>query len=226
MFPNPATHQVRYVVTALSEANPFAERNLHLEPAQTFSVRNRLNFVEVKNSLAEMYAAGNDLGGTRSAALACQPSLSHPGEPLGKIRQDFGGYLAVPAPGTQNARKGNRGKRFWEHLLENLKRQALLEFHPSRPEDGADGFCRSALSSDHFAEIGWVNSKFQNCNLFTLHSANLHLFRVIHERLRDGFNQFLHGPSAIRRISSQQEFSLASVSSHCVKDPLPEPSES
>jgi len=83
--------------------------------------------------------------------LVCQPNLSHLGEPLREIRQDFGGYLAVPAPGTQNAREGYRLERFWEHLLENLKRQALLEFHPSRTEDGADGFCRSALSSDHFA---------------------------------------------------------------------------
>jgi len=110
-----------------------------------------LNSVEVKDRLSQMYAAGDDLGGARRTALACQPNLSNLGEPLREIRQDLGGYLAVPAPGTQNAREGYRHERFWEHLLENLKRQALLEFHPSRTEDGADGFCRSALSSDHFA---------------------------------------------------------------------------
>jgi len=98
-----------------------------------------------------MYAAGDDLGRARSTVFVCQPNLSHLSKPLREIRQDFGCYLAVPAPGTQNAREGYRHERFWEHLLENLKRQALLEFHPSRTEDGADGFCRSALSSDHFA---------------------------------------------------------------------------
>ena len=43
-----------------------------------------------------------------------------------------------------------------------------------------------------------MNAEFQHRNLFTLYSSNLHLFRIIHERLRDGFNQFLYGPSAIR----------------------------
>ena len=110
-----------------------------------------MNSVEVKDRLPEMYPAGDDLGGAGSTVLACQPNLSHLGEPLREIREDLCGYLAVPAPGTQNAREGYRLERFLEHLLENLKRQALLEFHPSRTEDGADGFCRSALSSDHFA---------------------------------------------------------------------------
>ena len=110
-----------------------------------------MNSVEVENRLPEMYAAGDQLGGAWNTALVCQPNLSHLGKPLREIRQDLGGYLAVPAPGAQNARKGYRHERFWDHLLENLKRQALLEFHPSRTEDGADGFCRSALSSDHFA---------------------------------------------------------------------------
>src|SRR2546427_3029630 len=146
-----------------------------------------------------MHAAGNDLGTPRSTSLPCQPSLAHLGEPLREIREDFSGYLTSPAPGAQDTRERNRGKQFWAHLLENFEREALLELHSSRPEDGADGFCRSALSSDHFAKIGRVNPEFQNRNLFTLHSTNLHLFRIIHERLRDGFNQFLHGPSAIRR---------------------------
>src|SRR5207244_8114680 len=120
------------------------------------------------------------------------------GGPLRNTSKDFSGYLTPSAPGTQDTRKSYRRKRFCAHLLENFERKALFEFHSSRAEDGADGFCRSALSSDHFAEIGRVNPEFQDRNLFTLYSANLHLFRIIHERLRDGFNQFLHGPSAIR----------------------------
>ena len=37
-FPNLAADQVRYEVTPLSEANAPAERNLHLEPAQSFRI--------------------------------------------------------------------------------------------------------------------------------------------------------------------------------------------
>src|SRR5690349_19601155 len=146
-----------------------------------------------------MDAAGNDPGGSRGAAPVRQPSLAQPSEPLREIRQDFSGYLTPTSPRAQDPHKGYRSKRLGAHLLENFQRQALLELHSSRAEDGTDGFCRSALSSDHFAEIGGVNPEFQYRNLFTLNSANLHLFRIIHERLRDGFNQFLHGPSAIRR---------------------------
>ena len=65
-----------------------------------------MNSVEVENRLAEMYAAGDDLGGARSTVLVSQPNLSHLSKPVREIRQDLGGYLAVPAPGTQNAREG------------------------------------------------------------------------------------------------------------------------
>jgi hypothetical protein len=113
IFPNLAADQVCYIVPAVSQPNALAERDLHIEPAQSFRIRDRLNSVEVKNRLSEMNAAGNDLGGTRSVALACQPGLSHLREPLREIRQDFSGYLTVPAPWTQNARKGYRVKQFW-----------------------------------------------------------------------------------------------------------------
>jgi hypothetical protein len=146
-----------------------------------------------------MDAAGDNLGTPRSSSRASEPDLAQLGEPLREIRQDFGGHLAAPAPRAQDTSEREHRRRFWAHLLENFEREALFEFHSSRSEDGADGFCRSALSSDHFAKIGGVNSELEHGNLFTLYSANLHLFRIIHERLRDGFNQFLHEPSAIRR---------------------------
>src|SRR6266566_814708 len=86
-----------------------------------------------------MHAAGNDLGAPRSTSLPCQPSLAHLGEPLREIREDFSGYLTSPAPGAQDTRERNRGNQFGVHLLENFEREALLELHSSRPEDGADG---------------------------------------------------------------------------------------
>ena len=106
VFPNLAANQVRYEVTPLCETNARAERNLHLEAAQSLRIRDCLNSVEVENRLAEMYAAGDDLGGARSTVLVSQPNLSHLSKPVREIRQDLGGYLAVPAPGTQNAREG------------------------------------------------------------------------------------------------------------------------
>ena len=38
VFPNLAADQVRYEVTPLSEASAFAQRNLHLETAQSFRI--------------------------------------------------------------------------------------------------------------------------------------------------------------------------------------------
>jgi hypothetical protein len=38
VFPNLAADQVRYEVTPLCEANALAERNLHLEPAQSLRI--------------------------------------------------------------------------------------------------------------------------------------------------------------------------------------------
>jgi hypothetical protein len=52
-----------------------------------------------------MHSAGNNLGGTGSASFACKPNLSQASQPLREIRQDFGGHLAAPAPGAQNARE-------------------------------------------------------------------------------------------------------------------------
>src|ERR1700757_3802109 len=146
-----------------------------------------------------MDMAGVDRGTSRRSSSSRQPDLLQAAKSLGEIREDFRGHLAAPAPSAQDTGERQQCGRFWAHLLENFEREALFELHSSRSEDGADGFCRSALSADHFAEIGRVNAELKYGNLFTLYSANLHLFRIIHERLRDGFNQFLHEPSAIRR---------------------------
>ena len=110
-----------------------------------------MNALKVKNGLSEMYAAGDDGDTTRGSPLPRQPNLSHLAKALGEIGQDLSSHLASSPPRTQDPRQGYGGKRFGEHLLENFERQALLKFHTSRPEDGADGFCRSALSPDHLA---------------------------------------------------------------------------
>jgi hypothetical protein len=53
-----------------------------------------------------MHAAGKNLGRARNNAFPREPNLSHLNKPLGKIGQDFGGYLTTSAPRTHNTRKG------------------------------------------------------------------------------------------------------------------------
>lgn len=97
-------------MAAFTGGSALRERNLHFQAAQGLRGRDTFYSLEMKDCLAEMNAAGKNPDRPGSASSSGQPSLSPSGKPLRKIREDFGGHLAPPAPRAQDARQGQGDK--------------------------------------------------------------------------------------------------------------------
>src|SRR5437588_12329686 len=80
-----------------------------------------------------MDMAGVDFGRPRGTFFAHEPNLSQLREPLGEIRQDFGGHLAAPAPRPQDTRERQQRRWFQAHYSRISSVRRFLSFIPAAP---------------------------------------------------------------------------------------------
>src|SRR5207302_10135279 len=76
-------------------------------------------------------------------------------------------------------------------LLENLEREPPVEFHAGCSEKRPDGAGGAPLFANHLAEIAGGYAQFKDGNLLALNFADSDLFREIHKRFRNLFDEFL-----------------------------------
>ena len=111
----------------------FIERNLHLEAAQALGIGNALDTREMEDGLPEMHATRSNRDWTRRAAAVAKPHLRQSRQSLRKVGQDFGGYLATPAPGPQDASHGQSREEFRSHYSRISSVKRFLSFIPAAP---------------------------------------------------------------------------------------------
>ena len=86
------------------------------------------------------------------------------------------------------------------NLLENFERETPVELHASRAQQRSDGAGGSALFSNHFAEIAGSHAQLEDCDLFAGNLADSDLFREVHKRFRDLFDECSQNFSALLSV--------------------------
>src|SRR5579863_4320380 len=77
-------------------------------------------------------------------------------------------------------------------LFEDFKSEALPNFHPGGAQDGTDGFRRTPLTANHFAEVFGMHAQLEDGDLLAVHRSHLNLFGMVYQSSCNCFDQVLH----------------------------------
>ena len=91
------------------------------------------------------------------------------------------------------------GQKALPGLLQNFQYGPLFQLGRSGAQDGPHGPCRTPLLSDDLAQILLGDPQLVNNRLFAANLCDLNLFRLVHQRLRQVFDQFFQheGPRVV-----------------------------
>ena len=77
-------------------------------------------------------------------------------------------------------------------IFENLKREALLQLHPRRAQQGANRLGRSTLAANDFSQVLAVHAQLQYRHLRSLDGLHFNVLGMVHKGPGDCFDQLLH----------------------------------